>query len=218
MKELTIRDIQTQIITLPNRPPAMLASNCAAIYEVETRQVNQAVRRNPDRFPEHFCFRLSDNEVSALVSQNVIPSIHSFGGHLPWMFSRYGANQLSTVLKSKVAASRSIQIIEAFSALEEMAQSGAMEQVDPTMTVIPKDRYIELLEAENRTLKAPKPIRKTPTPLTNEIIVKIYDMLAQGRTGKEISEALNISGATVSFVRKLRPSIPLHVLSKEGNA
>lgn len=75
--------------------------------------------------------------------------------------------------------------------------------------LVSKDRYIELLEAENRLLKAPKPTRRKPVPLTNELIYKIYDLLAQGLVGSAIAAELGISSATVSFVRKLRPAIPL---------
>lgn len=75
--------------------------------------------------------------------------------------------------------------------------------------LVSKDRYIELLEAENRLLKAPKPTRRKPVPLTNELIYKIYDLLAQGLPGSAIAAELGISSATVSFVRKLRPAIPL---------
>ena len=50
----------------------MLDSDLAKLYGVETRTLNQAVTRNPDRFPEHFCFRLTKNEIVILKSQFVI--------------------------------------------------------------------------------------------------------------------------------------------------
>ncbi len=119
MNEITIQDIRTHIVHLPNRPPAMLAGRLADIYGVETRHINQAVSRNRNRFPDDFCFQTTDSEIDIMVSQNVIPNWQVFGGHLPWMFTRFGANQLSTILKSDVAAKRSVQIMRAFSMMEE---------------------------------------------------------------------------------------------------
>jgi hypothetical protein len=109
---LVVKAIKERIINLPGRPPAILAQDAAEIYETETRQVNQAVKRNPVRFPEpDFCFRLTREELDALKSQNVMSSDVN---HLPWAFTELGCNQLSAVLKSAVAAERSIQATRAF--------------------------------------------------------------------------------------------------------
>jgi len=85
----------------------------------------------------------------------------------------------------------------------------ALHHAVPGEIGLSKDRYIELLEAENRLLKQPKVVRKKPVPLTNELICRIYDMLNSGQSGGKIAAELGISSATVSFVRKLRPAIPL---------
>ncbi|MDD2367362.1 MAG: hypothetical protein PHN84_14480 [Desulfuromonadaceae bacterium] len=85
----------------------------------------------------------------------------------------------------------------------------ALHHAVPGEIGLSKDRYIELLEAENRLLKAPKTVRRKPQPLTNELICRIYDMLSGGMSGGKIAAELGISSATVSFVRKLRPAIPL---------
>ena len=95
----------------------MLAQSLAHIYQVEPRQVMQAVKRNPERFPEDFLFQLTDVEIEILKSQNVI--LHSPRAK-PVGFYREGANMLSTVLKSPVATQRAVDIMRAFSAVEEM--------------------------------------------------------------------------------------------------
>lgn len=174
--QLTLQQIQNRIIRLPNRPPAMLASDLAAIYEAEPRQIAQAVRRNPERFPEpEFCFRLTDEEWASLRSQNVTSNqkqvfvgplaemfprveilksqnvISSHGGErkAPLALTRLGANMLSAVLKTPVAAARSVQIMRAFSALEEAASAApAPVPPAPETVTMTKDEYIDLLKAK----------------------------------------------------------------------
>ena len=92
----------------------MLDRDLAALYHVKPIALRQQVKRNQDRFPGDFVFRLSQNEAEALVSQNVIPSLRSFGGYLPYAFTEQGVAMLSTVLKSKRAAAVSIAIMRAF--------------------------------------------------------------------------------------------------------
>ena len=123
MNEVTVQNIQSVIITLPNRPSAMLASQIAELYEVETKRVNEAVKRNPERFPEDFVFQASEKEVDMIRSQNAT-KIYAGDDVRPWLFTRNGCNQLATVLRSDVAAQRSVQIMRAFSAIEEVAASG----------------------------------------------------------------------------------------------
>jgi hypothetical protein len=86
----------------------------AKMYEVETRVLKQAVRRNIDRFPEDFMFELSLDEMKNLVSQNVIPSLKYFGGAQVYAFSEQGIAMLSSVLKSKLAIQINISIMRAF--------------------------------------------------------------------------------------------------------
>ncbi|MBF0628542.1 MAG: ORF6N domain-containing protein [Magnetococcales bacterium] len=119
---VTLQTIQNAIVTLPGREPFMLGQDLAAIYETEPRAVVQAVKRNPDRFPEDFVFRLSDDETTFLKSQFVTSNLSGKANREnPLGFTRSGANMLSTVLKSPVAVQRSVEIMRAFSALEDRA-------------------------------------------------------------------------------------------------
>lgn len=65
----------------------MLSHHLADLYGVETRTLNQAVKRNANRFPPDFMFQLTARETEALVSQNVIPHKKYFGGSLPYAFT-----------------------------------------------------------------------------------------------------------------------------------
>jgi hypothetical protein len=99
----------------------MLDFDLAELYEVETRALKQAVKRNLDRFPMDFMFVLSDKEINELVSQNVIPSKSKMGGSLPFAFTEQGVAMLSSVLKSKKAMQINIYIIRAFVFIRQYA-------------------------------------------------------------------------------------------------
>ena len=99
----------------------MLDLHLAELYQVETRVLKQAVRRNIDRFPDDSMFTLTDEEVDLMVSQNVIPSKKYFGGSNPFAFTDFGIAMLSSVLKSKRAIDMNIAIIRTFVFLRRAA-------------------------------------------------------------------------------------------------
>ena len=99
----------------------MLDMDLAIIYEVETRVLKQAVRRNIDRFPDDFMFELKELEMQNLVSQFVIPTLNHFGGAKPFAFTEQGIAMLSSVLKSKKAIQMNIAIMRAFVMMRQFA-------------------------------------------------------------------------------------------------
>ena len=98
----------------------MISVHLAELYGVETRTLNQAVKRNTHRFPSDFMFQLSEREADLLVSQNVIPHRKFFGGSLPFAFTEQGVAMLSTVLRSARAIQMNIAIMCAFVKLREI--------------------------------------------------------------------------------------------------
>ena len=104
---------QSKIITIRN-VPVMLDSTLASIYQIETRTLKQAVRRNRARFPQDFMFELTGNEIDLLVSQSVIPSKSYFGGATPFAFTEQGVAMLSSVLKSSTAIEINIKVMRSF--------------------------------------------------------------------------------------------------------
>ena len=94
----------------------LLDSFVADLYGVETRVVNQAVKRNMDKFPDSYMFQLSKEEAESLKSQNVTAS---WGGArtLSKAFTEKGLYMLATILKSKVALGATFAIIETFAAV-----------------------------------------------------------------------------------------------------
>ncbi len=97
----------------------MLDNDLAELYKVETRIMNQAVNRNPDRFPPDFMFQLSEKEWQNLISQNVMSS---WGGRrtLPNVFTEHGVLMLSSVLNSKKAIQVNILIMRVFTKVRKM--------------------------------------------------------------------------------------------------
>lgn len=103
----------------------MLDFHLAELYQVETRALKQAVKRNIERFPSDFMFVLTQEEANLLlsigVSQNVIPPDYNFGVAMPMAFTEQGVAMLSSVLRSKVAIEVNISIMRAFVLMRQMA-------------------------------------------------------------------------------------------------
>jgi hypothetical protein len=99
----------------------MLDEDLAELYEVETRVLNQAVKRNSKRFPDDFMFQLREKEYENLISQFVTSSLEEHGGRrkIPYAFTENGVYMLSAVLKSQVAINVSIEIMRTFTKLRE---------------------------------------------------------------------------------------------------
>ncbi|HEX3024614.1 MAG TPA: ORF6N domain-containing protein [Chitinophagaceae bacterium] len=99
----------------------ILDKDIAILYEVETRVLKQAVKRNIKRFPKDFMFQLTKSEVETLVSQFVIPSKSYFGGALPYAFTEHGVTMLASILKSDKAVQMNIAVVRAFVSLRQIA-------------------------------------------------------------------------------------------------
>jgi len=93
----------------------MLDSDLAVLYEVESKVLNQAVKRNIERFPSDFMFQLTKNEWDNLRSQ-IVTSRNNYGGrrYIPYVFTEEGIAMLSGLLNSKIAVKVNIQIMRAF--------------------------------------------------------------------------------------------------------
>ena len=121
---LSQESIGSKILWL-RQEKVLLGADLAELYGVETRVLNQAVKRNIERFPADFMFRLTGKEVELLVSQNVIPHPGRLGGALPYAFTEQGVAMLSGVLKSPRAVAVNIEIMRAFVQLRGMLASNA---------------------------------------------------------------------------------------------
>ena len=117
----------------------MLDKDLAELYEVKPIRLREQVKRNLQRFPANFMFRLTEEETDFMVSQNAIPSKQQLGGHLPYAFTEHGVLMLANVLKSERAMQMSIRIIEIFVKIREMLLTHKdillrLEQIEKTLS------------------------------------------------------------------------------------
>ena len=124
--EIILRnDIQRSIHTIRG-VQVMIDRDLTSLYDVETRVLNQAVKRNRERFPEEFCFQLTDNEFEIWKSQIVMSNGDRMGlRRSPYAFTEQGVAMLSAVLRSETAVKMSVRIINAFVAMRRFIASNA---------------------------------------------------------------------------------------------
>jgi len=147
----------------------MLDSDLADLYGVEVKALNQAVKRNIDRFPADFMFRLTEEEWDNLRSQIVTSSLNHGGRrYTPFVFTEQGVSMLSSVISSKHAISVNIDIMRAFVQLRRyiISQSGTSEQIAELrkllMLYIEKndERVNDIIIALNNLIVKPKETRR----------------------------------------------------------
>jgi len=118
MNIVKFNEVQDKIITIRGEK-VILDSDVATLYDVETREVNQAIKNNPDKFPEGYVFNISEIEKGEVVKNFDNPKI-KFSPTLPKAFTRKGLYMLATILKGDRATETTIAIIEAFDKLMEL--------------------------------------------------------------------------------------------------
>lgn len=126
-----VTNCDRSIITIENRifylrsKHVMLDRDLADLYEVETKVLNQAVKRNIERFPEHFRFQLTNQEKEELVTNCDRLNMLKHSSVNPFAFTEQGVAMLSAVLKSDTAVRTSIRIIDAFVAMRNFLMNNA---------------------------------------------------------------------------------------------
>jgi hypothetical protein len=120
LTEYSIDRVESRILSLRGQK-VILDRDLASLYGITTVRFNQAVKRNKSRFPEDFCFQLTREELSALISQNVISKTTGRGGirKLPWAFTEHGAIMAATILNSSRAVQMSVFVVRAFVKMRE---------------------------------------------------------------------------------------------------
>lgn len=175
---LDLEDLKSRIYIVRGQQ-VMLDRDLAELYGVETKRLNEAVRRNIDRFPDDFRFQLSNLEVKALMSQMVIVAdlrsqiaTSSWGGtrYKPYVFTELGVAMLSSVLRSETAIQVNINIMRAFVAMRHAVaamQSADMKVEQLAHKVDQMDAHIDELMHEQRD------INREQTETNNEVALQI---------------------------------------------
>ena len=120
-------DVERAVVVIRGQQ-VILDSDVSASYGVETKRVNEAVKNNPDKFPEGYIFALSDEEWDALRSKNSTLKTGGRGEHtkyLPKAFTEKGLYMLATILKSPKATHTTIAIVETFAKIRELSRTVA---------------------------------------------------------------------------------------------
>ena len=141
-------EVITNKIYFIREQKVMLDRDLAELYDINPRALRQQVSRNSAKFPKHCMFRLNENEVELMVSQNAIPSKQALGGSLPYVFTEHGVLQLANVVKSERATQMSIKIIEIFVSLREFLNdnlSTKLEIEEIKKKLLNHDKNIELV-------------------------------------------------------------------------
>ncbi len=152
--------IENQILVVRGQR-VMLDSDPAKLYGVETKVLNQSVKRNASRFPADFAYQLTQQEVANLKSQFVTSSLgHGGKRKLPWVFTEHGVAMLSSVLHSRRAIRVNIEIMRAFVRLRRLlATPGelAVQIQKLAETVQLHDDQIKVITEVLRKLMEPPP-------------------------------------------------------------
>ncbi|QKF81830.1 ORF6N domain-containing protein [Halarcobacter ebronensis] len=159
MENLPKQLIENQIYDIRNLK-VMLDSDLATLYQVETKRINEAVKNNPEKFPEDFYFELSEKEFEVLRSK-ISTTKFTKTRTLPKVFTEQGVYMLATVLKSKVATDVTINIMRTFTKLREFA-------------ITYKDIVIEL-----KNLKEDLKLNKNQTIENTKHIKTAFELLTQ---------------------------------------
>jgi len=152
------------LILLVRGQKVMLDSDLAALYGVATKALNQAVRRNVERFPEDFMFQLSLEEANRLRSQ-IVTSSFDHGGrrHLPYVFTEQGAAMLSSVLRSVRAVTVNIGIMRTFVRLRQLLASNAdLERRLSELEQKYDQRFKAVFDAIRELMERPQPLQPDP--------------------------------------------------------
>ena len=168
--------IENKIFVIRNQK-VMIDRDLADLYGVDTKRLNEAVKRNIERFPSEFMFQLNDNEKNELVANCDRLQTIKFSTTNPYAFNEHGVAMLSSVLKSKQAIAVNIQIIKIFVKLKEFALtnkelSQRYDELESRFMLYAKDTSADINDIFLQ-LKQLSELTKTPT--TKAIGFKVED-------------------------------------------
>lgn len=231
----TIEEIQGMIYTIRGKQ-VMLDSDVANLYHVETRIINQALKRNTKRFPESFCFQLTEIEMENMRSQNVIASKRN-SRYLPYAFTEHGIIIISNLLQSEIAIETSVKIVEAFVKMKNfLKQNGHIFErlTSVEYKLIEHDKKIDLVfdklqekkiesqriffdgqiyDAYNLIIEIIKMAENKITIIDNYVDDSILEMLSKKKDNVEVviltSNKSNIKNIDIQKFNKQYPTLKL---------
>jgi len=203
----TYPSIESMIMEIRGQQ-VMIDRDLAMLYDVETKALNQAVKRNIERFPSNFRFQLSEEERTKLVTDCDRFETLKHSSSLPFVFTEQGVAMLSAILRGQTAVHVSIQIMEAFVAMRHFLSSNAslFQRVE---TLEQNQLFLFNHQSENdrRLDEVPRTV-----PLPHTVAVALCGVIrmaclrhARGKRATQIRDAA--APAKAIILRKTRPAI-----------
>ena len=164
----------------------MLDSDVAFLFDYQTKELNRNIKNNIERFPENYCFRLTEQEYEFLRCNFFTSSNNnSHGGrrYLPYVFTEYGIVMLAGILKSDVAIKMSLRIVDTFITMRRYINTNLIEQRTTNKLVLEYDKRIsntetKIIELDNNVKLLQESFNKLNTKESNNHIFyegQIYD-------------------------------------------
>ena len=195
----------------------MLDSDLAKLYEVETKRINEAVRNNPEKFPERFSWKLTDEESKIFLVENFDQKNETRGGRYknPRVFTEQGVAMLATILKSKIATEISIRIMDAFVAMRHYIGNNEYRISNIETKIIEHDKSINLLKELFQTSKEKKKINEIYfNGQIYDAYSKIYEIFSSAK--KELIIIDGYADNTILNIIK-RLNINVIIITKSNN-
>jgi hypothetical protein len=153
------KPIESLIVTIRGRK-VMIDADLASVYGAETRALNQAVKRNAERFPEDFVFRLNAAEKTEVITNCDHLAHLKFAKSLPYAFTEHGAIMAAMVLNSPQAVAMSVYVVRAFIQMRERLAANAailkrLAEIDKTL--LEHDRSLQVIWNKLQPLLQPPP-------------------------------------------------------------
>lgn len=178
-----IDNVESKIQIIRNQK-VILDSDVADLYGVKTKEVNQAVKNNPDKFPLGYVFELNDEEKNEVVKNFDHLQKLKFSPILPKAFTEKGLYMLATILRSQVATETTISIIETFTKLREFTQT-VTELVNAKEEKVQKSLMKQSSVLISEILGSDKDIAETETSIEINFAVLKFKHSIKRKNGKD---------------------------------
>lgn len=178
-----IDNVESKIQVIRNQK-VILDSDVADLYGVKTKEVNQAVKNNPDKFPLGYVFELNDEEKNEVVKNFDHLQKLKFSPILPKAFTEKGLYMLATILRSQVATETTINIIETFTKLREFTQT-VTELVNAKEEKVQKSLMKQSSVLISEILGSDKDIAETETSIEINFAVLKFKHSVKRKNGKD---------------------------------
>jgi hypothetical protein len=179
---ISYKQVQSKVITIRNEN-VILDSDVASLYGVETKRINEAVRNNPDKFPDGYILELTDNEFAHLRSKISTTNL-SMTRVQPKVFTEKGLYMLATILKSPVATKTTIAIVETFAKIRDLART--MQDLSSSKANSPEQKSLMQRSGEilAEILDDGLEVSDTETSIeVNFAVMKFKHTIKKGRKG-----------------------------------